>query len=405
MPTLDCIGGDSDATPAVQLAINACAEAGGGELELRKGPWRFGRAGSAYHCLVLRNGVRLRGEGRHATTLRLAPDQGESVRLIVTEAAADAGLSDVTLDGAADEQSIVPNLQRHGLFANGATRLRIERVSAQHFAGDGLCLYAGANGTIVRDVLSTANQRNGMTINGGLTGAAVVDSQMVGNCCQQFDGEPGTGNVVRGVTLENCVLDPAGCSSDYALAFGGPGSTERTEGWRVSKCTIKGPVMMAWVKDVVLSENDIANPTGSPGITVYRNSSGVRLLANKVALTKLDGTSESAIRVMATGVGNQPDVLISENEIETARADNFGVDLRGPIHATLVGNVLRGAGPSGVYSGIRVRPTVAVRSVVMVANRMVGFGAGITYIGGEPILYRQEYGNTLDDGATVAVTP
>lgn len=400
--------GDSDATTAVQLAMNAVSESGGGDLVLGNGSWRFGRAGSAYHCLALRDGVRLRGESRTGTVIRMAPETPESVRLIATEGASDAEIADLTMDGDADAQSLVPNLQRHGLFGDGSTRLRIRRVTTQNFAGDGLCFYIGANGTLVEDVLSTGNRRNGFTINGALTGLAFKDCQMVGNMAQQGDGEPGTGNVVRGVTLERCVLDPAGASQDYALAFGGPGSAEQTEGWRISKCRIAGAVMMAWARDVAITDCEILNSAPSPGITVYRNSCDIRITGNRIELTNAaSGVSESAIRVLATGVGNQPDeVTIIANSIRVAHASNFGVDVRGALNVMVAANSVHGCGTTAAgYSGIRIRPTVAMRSAIVSRNRMRGVTTGVSVIAGAPIAYLDTTGNTLDNGTAVGLTP
>lgn len=387
-----------DDSPAIQDAVDTCAAAGGGEVGVPTGVFTLARhEGWDYYGVSLADGVHLRGYSRAGSVLEMLPGTAPSVRLLSTNGAVDAAITDLTLDGRKDDQSVSPH--RHAIFADTSSRLRLERLNIYKFTGDGIYLYYGANDTVIRDVDVHDNDRNGLTLGSTLHGVAVVDSAFKNNYAQQIDSEPTTGYTVNDVSIRGCHL--AGGNS-YALTISGTGTTSRGHTWDVSGNRIDGSVFVVWADRVSISGNIVRNPlSGNPGIEVYRGSSAI-VVANNVVESPVVG-----VRVLATSVGQQPDdVVVSGNTVKITATAGFGIELRGPLRATVTGNSLVGPGSSSAgYSGIRLRSTVAVRSAVIADNTLRGFSVGILVVVNETIGYQSISGNVLDNGTTVGATP
>lgn len=397
------VAGDGlDDAPAFQAAIDACAAIGGGDVTVPAGLYTMARYGGwAYFTVGLADGVTLRGS-RAGSVLQLAPNSAASVRMFYTDGAVDAAITDLTLDG--NKAAQAANEHRHGVMANGSTRLRLERLNVRNFTGDGVYLFHDANDTTVRDLDIRDNDRNGLTMAGALHGVLIADSRIENNAAQQLDTEPGTPHVVSDVTVRGCTL---GGGNSFAVVIGGNGSATHGHGWTVQGNHINGAVYVVWASRVTLTGNVIRNPSVQPAIDVYRSTSQILISDNVVdeLWTGSDGTY--GIRAISTGVGNQPDdVVISGNSIRVANPVSFGIDLRGILRATVTGNTLIGAGAStSTYGAIRVRATTAVRSAVITNNTMRNFSYGVLVVSPELISYLYTAGNVLDTGTVVGATP
>ena len=387
---------------AIQDALDACASAGGGVVSVPPGVFLLGQQSWHPYAVVLAGGVELRGESRTGSVLRLDV-VATTIRMFYTGGATEAALTELTLDGQKAAQT--PNEQVHGVFADGSSRLRLERLDVHGFTGDGLYLYTGANDTLIHDVAVTANDRNGVTMGGALHGVTITDSLVWGNAAQQIDSEPGVPNIVSDVSVRGCYLGSAP-STDYVLTISGNGSATRGHDWEVIGNRLDGGIHVVWAERVAIVGNVIRNPNATPAVSIYRSSTGVVVASNVIEALFPTATSEAAVRIAATGVGNQPeDVVVIGNQVRIDYPSNFGIDVRGALRATVVGNTLRGAGSAAGYSGIRTRSTVAMRSVVISSNTLRNFGAGVTFVTDQPIAYSSVNNNVLDNGTTVGPTP
>jgi hypothetical protein len=395
--------GKADDREALQTAIRASA-AQHRELYLPPGTYEVSGAPAGHACLEIPGGVHLRGAGAGKTVLQQAAGAGPSLRLLRLSGDGIL-LEDLTLDGNSAAQT--RNEQRHGLFATHTDHLVVRRVTAQHFTGDGFYLHDGANDSLLVDVVATANDRNGITLGGTVDRTVLLDSKFIANRAQQVDSEPGGTSVVSHTTVNRCEIDVAGASNDYALTVSGT-SRARGNGWTILGNTIRGGIFVVWAEHVVIAGNTVEDPTTKPGITVYRTSSDVAIVGNRIELTQTRARSLAGVLVQGTGTGSAPDrVLVLGNDISVRYEHSFGIRAEGALGVTVIGNRLHGAGRAAPgYAGIYLRATNQAedfRSAVVNGNTVQSFGAhGISLAGNGAarLLSVEIRDNTFDDDSS-----
>lgn len=364
---------DIDDRAAIQRAIDHAA-ATGDEVYFPPGTYLTSRAGSAYYCLRVPAGVKLRGAGQLSTTIQqTVVDPG--VRLLWVTGA-DVAIEDLALDGNRDAQ-LVASEWRHGIFAYATTRLVIRRVTAEHFTGDGIYLYTGATDTIIDVVEASGNARNGLTFGAQVTGVDVRTSVFRANAVQQIDSEPGGVAVVSGVSITGSVLDGTG-SNDYALTVSGTSPLYQAHNWRITDNRIDGAVFVVGARDVTLVGNYINNHTTKPSVEISRSSTRVRLSGNDVRATQMTTASVPVVFVVGTAGSGPSDILIAGNRLSLAYERSFGVRAEGAVSVTIAGNEFIGPGPAAPpYSGVYLRATHPDRPferAVVADNVIRGFG-------------------------------
>lgn len=365
---------ESDDRPALQAAIDLAAKKGI-DLELEARTYTVSQVPGAYWCLDIPGHVRIHGAGEGETVLRVGAHVGPSVRLLHVTGD-DVLIEDVTLDGNKREQTV--DAQRHGIFAENTRRLVVRKVAAENFSGDGFYLYNGTSETMFTDVVSTANGRNGITFGANVDGTTLKHSRFLGNQAQQVDSEPGGLGVVSNTTIADCLLDGAGASDDYVLTVSG---TDMAAGhdWKIVGNTINGATFVVWASHVAFEGNIVSNSTTKAAVTIYRSSSDVRIVGNRINQTQSTTTSDAGILVLGTGTGQAPaGVLVAQNDIEVTYEKSFGIRVEGALDVTILDNRLHGSGRSAAYyAGIYLRATndqEPFRSAVVRGNSVKSFG-------------------------------
>ena len=378
-----------DATPA------------GGRCTLPAGVFGVGRAGSFYYGLRIPAEVSVEGSGA-GTELVQVDGVAASVRLIQMDGAG-ATLSRITLDGNATAQTA--DEHRAGVFL-AAAGCTLHHVVARNFTGDGLYLYVGCDEATLIDCVCSGNRRNGLTIAGG-TGVRVYGGIYTDNTAQQIDSEPGPPNVVADVTIADATI---GCApGQYALTISGSGSASRSRDWRVTGCTIGGPVHVVWCDDVLLAGNTIENASDKAGVDVYRTCAGVTITRNAIACVRTDVENQAGVQVVGTGTGQAPsDVLIADNVITLAGAQTFGIRAQGCLDVAAVGNTIVGSGLAATTgAGVYLRATntaVPFALGTVVGNTISGFGNKGLSVGGNgaaQLTMLRAVGNTIGDATSV----
>src|SRR5690349_2369003 len=87
---------NGDARAAIQAEIDSCAASSCGEVHLEAGSYTLSRAGTAYYCLRIPAGIRLRGDGIGATVLQEAAGMAGGVRIFEVDGA-DVSIDSMTL--------------------------------------------------------------------------------------------------------------------------------------------------------------------------------------------------------------------------------------------------------------------------------------------------------------------
>lgn len=338
-------------TTELQALVDAAVASGDKHIYLPPRTWVLDRGGRADGgpCVTFppaAAGLTLVGAGQGATVLRMADDSPPSTRTLYAQAPG-LTLAGLTLDGGvqADQDE-----HRAGLFAT-APGLRLIDVEARGHTGDGVYLFTGADDALLSGCSATGNHRNGVTIGGALTGATLLACRLTSNGAQQFDTEPGAGQVVSRLRLVRCVLDALGASDDYVLTLGGSSLAGAGVDVLVDGCTLNGPVNVVWGAGVVLAGCRGVNSTAKPCVTMSRTGS-LRVSGCDLTATR----ARYGILVQGTGEGSTPDAVIEDTCVTCLAPGATG------LYASCVRTfaarrcVLVGAGaPSPGSAGINVR--------------------------------------------------
>lgn len=160
--------GIADDTHAIQLAINAAAKAGGGEVYISKGTFVISGANADGACLTLKSNVTLTGGGQGVTTLKLKNGSEANidalVRTSITHNTENAALTNLTLDGnQAHTQGTVNGFETGA--EQGSTvqvnAVTVNAVTFTHLSGNGLLASAQTTQLTVRDNLAIDNRGDG----------------------------------------------------------------------------------------------------------------------------------------------------------------------------------------------------------------------------------------------------
>lgn len=378
-----------DATPA------------GGRCTLPAGTFGVGQAPTGYYGLHISTAITVEGDAA-GTVLMQTDGIAASVRLVQIDGSG-ATLARITLDGNAAAQTA--DEHRAGAFVTAAG-VTIQDVTAQHFTGDGLYAYVGADSLSVIDCTCVDNHRNGLTLSAG-AGSCVYRGTFDRNGAQQIDSEPGAPWTVDGVTIADATI---GCApGQFAVTISGSGSASRSRGWRVTGCTIGGPVHVVWCDNVLIASNAIANSSDKAGVDVYRTCAGVTITRNTIACSRTDVANQAGVLVWGTGTGQAPsDVLIADNTITLAGAQAFGIRAQGCLSVAAVGNTIAGSGLAATTgAGVYLRATntaVPVDLATVVGNTIVGFGnkgLSVAGNGAAQLTMLRAVGNAIGDATSI----
>ena len=161
--------GFTDDSHAIQLAINAAAKAGGGEVYLPAGTYSVTGPNADGGCLTLKNGVTLSGAGAGVTTLKLADGAGAVDGIVRTSAQHNtvaAKVADLTIDGNQGATHGTVN----GLVSGSASNpnahsvgLEVSGVELANCSGSGLVADTLTDDLRVTDSVAHDNGDDGFT--------------------------------------------------------------------------------------------------------------------------------------------------------------------------------------------------------------------------------------------------
>lgn len=297
-------------TTELQALVDAAAASGDKHIYLPPRTWVLDRGGRADGgpCVTVppsAAGMTILGAGCGETVLRMADDSPPATRTLYV-AAPGVTIGDLTLDGGtqADQDE-----HRAGLFAT-APGLRLLDVEAKGHTGDGVYLFSGADDVVLNGCTASGNHRNGVTVGAGLVGVTLLGCRLLGNGAQQFDTEPGAGQVVSRLRLVRCVLDALGASDDYVLTLGGSSPTGAGLDVLVDGCGLNGPVNVVWGAGVELRGCSGTNATAKPSLTMSRTGN-LRVSGCDLTATR----ARFGVLVQGTGEGSTPDAVVEDTRV------------------------------------------------------------------------------------------
>jgi pectate lyase-like protein len=404
-------GAVGDGVTDDQAAINAALHSGATRIYLPAGTYLAVQVGP------FPDGSELYGDGDTTAVLQ-SPGAGPSVRLlqigpVMSNPPATPGvwIHDLVLDGNRAAQT--PDEHRSGVFASNAPGIRVERVTARNFTGDGLYFYNGTTPTVAT-VTCTGNGRNGLTVGGGVPTGSFTGSTFVSNAVQQFDSEGGPD---QALTITGNTFDGGGVSSDYALTITGGGATAHSSGWTIAGNTIHGSVAFRWADSMLFTSNTITQSGTKPPIDIERGNRDLTIRGNTITGTRAaapSGVNLPLIYVSGAGPGDVPSgVVIEDNTLlETGPQPRaVGVWAQGADSIAVRRNIIAGPGVAGGFPGVYLRATLATPDFVaatIIDNTIRNWGLGVSVDGNAAAIARLDVltveNNTCDDttGAMVA---
>ena len=139
--------GRSDDRPAIQRAIDAVANSGGGTVLFPAGTYLVSRIENSPVAIALKSGVVLQGHGP-ASVLKLQAGSGGHLVNVTSER--NCGIRNMVLDGNRHRQSSTGHVFRSG----GVASLRLENLIIRNGQHYGVGLQAGTNrNVVIRNVL------------------------------------------------------------------------------------------------------------------------------------------------------------------------------------------------------------------------------------------------------------
>ncbi|MCC5952561.1 MAG: right-handed parallel beta-helix repeat-containing protein [Acidimicrobiia bacterium] len=268
--------GRTDDAPAFREAIAAVQDAGGGVVVVPAGVHNLAPEGDRPWALRIPSHVSLRGVGATASVLRLAPDVGNTVRLLSTQGldSAHFSVSHLTLDGNRVLNRNAPVVeQRHGVFLWGVTDVVVEHCVIRRFTGDAVYVGTASTDVVVRHCELRDTDRNGVTLagDGEIRHVTIAHNRFEGVAVQDIDSEPNDGALqVADVVVVGNVID-SNPTSRYAITTAGADRDVRNHGWRIVANEIRnGGVSLLWVDDATVSGNhiDLTGSTRSDSVGV-----------------------------------------------------------------------------------------------------------------------------------------
>ena len=333
-------GDVTDDTSAIENALAACAEAGGGTVFVPAGTFILSRRGAESPILELPPNTTLRGEGT-ASTLKFAPEvnRGNFWRMIgapVKGGTKNVVIRDLHLDGANTHPRYVkgetPEHNAGLWFYNKdhvIENVTVLNVFAENFSGDCMAFSYNCRGITVRDCTLRNFIRQGIQM-GGSPGSR--DYLVTGCRDLEHSVQPGgsTIHVEHARGLKNVIIENNQCRK--SILAGG------VDGMIIRGNTITGKLVGNGNSNLLITDN-IVQANGKTGAVVqFGYTKGLTVRGNTIL-----GTDNNSVGLYVWGnsrYNDQPgeDVIISGNRITAAE---HAVSLNGAKNVRISGNLLK----------------------------------------------------------------
>lgn len=330
---------NTDDTTAIETALTACADAGGGTVLVPAGTFLLSRRGAESPILEVPPDTTLRGEG-NASTLKFATEVNDGNFWRMIGAPVDTGtrnvvIRDLHLDGSSTHTEYVkgetPEHNSGLWFYNKdhvIENVTVLNVFAENFSGDCMAFSYNCRGITVRDCTLRNFIRQGIQL-GGSPGSR--DYLITGCRDLEHTVRPGgsTIHIEHARGLQNVIIENNQCRQ--SILAGG------VDGMIIRGNSITGKLVGNGNSRLLISDN-IIRPAGSPGAAVQLGyTRGLTFCGNMIS-----GTKDTPVGLYVWGnsrYNDQPgeDVLITGNQIT---AVDHAISLNGTRNVRISSNLL-----------------------------------------------------------------
>jgi hypothetical protein len=360
--------GDTDDSAAIRSAL-----ARGGAVDVPEGTFLVSKDPAGAYAIDVPGGARISGVG----TIRLADGQAQSVR-VLRLAEDDVSIDGVTLDGNTAGQSVVENLQRHGIFS-AAKQVRLTDVRITGCAGDGIQFTAGTSDVRLASVRIDDCDRNAITFYADTEGE-VVENVSVSGChlecrVQPLDCEPVAG-IIRDIRVVGTYAMSTGGS--YSVTVSGSSGSSPLTGYVLSGNTLVGSVSVVNAERCIISDNLIDGRSGRfPGVDASYHSRDI-VVANNTIYSSSSG-DDPGIYLAYSGETWPAGWRVVGNLI-VSHGDAPGIRALGVESVIVSANTIRvgdDAPPGRGTAGVSAYATRDMESVQITGNAIEGYAVGV----------------------------
>jgi len=334
----------TDDSSAIEDALAACGEAGGGTVFVPAGTFLLSRRNNESPILEVPSNTTLRGEGS-ASILKFFPDvnQGNFWRMIgapVNRGTQNVVIRDLHLDGSNSfPKYIKGETPEHnsGLWFYNKEHLiqnvTVQNVLAENFSGDCMAFSYNCQGITVRDCTLRNFIRQGIQM-GGSENAR--DYLVTGCRDLEHSVQPGgsTIHVEHARGLKNVIIENNQCRK--SILAGG------VDGIIIRGNTVTGRIVGNGNTNMIVRDNIVNAVAGSSAIMQFGYAKGLIIRSNIVR-----GTDDNPTGLYVWGnsrYNDQPgeNVTISDNQIT---ASETAISLNGTVNVRVHGNTLQAPKP------------------------------------------------------------
>ena len=329
---------DSDDTAAIEKALAACGEAGGGTVFVPAGVFLISRHGAESPILEVPSETTIRGEG-NASTIKYteAVNEGNFWRMIgapVATGTRNVVIRDLHLDGSNQWPAYVKGETKEhnsGLWFYNKDHLienvTVMNVFAENFSGDCMAFSYNCRGITVRDCTWKNFLRQGIQMGGG-NGSR--DYLVTGCRDLEHTVKPGgsTIHVEHARGLKNVIIENNQCRK--SILAGG------VDGLIIRGNTIDGRLVGNGNTNQVIEGNVLRSNTETGSVMQLGYCRSLVIRGNIIEGDR-DGNKVGIYVWGKSRYNDQPgeDVVIADNQV---RAGETGVSLNGVKNVTVSGN-------------------------------------------------------------------
>lgn len=337
-------GDTTDDTTAIEKALTACADAGGGTVMIPAGTFMLSRRGAESPILEMPPNTTLRGQGP-ASILKFTPEvnQGNFWRMIgapVDGETRNVVIRDLHLDGSSTHTEYIkgktPEHNAGLWFYNKdhiIENITVLNVFAENFSGDCMAFSYNCRSITIRDCTLRNFIRQGIQL-GGSPGSR--DYLVTGCRDLEHTVRPGgsTIHVEHARGLQNVIIEHNQCRK--SILAGG------VDGMIIRGNTITGKLVGNGNSNLIVSDNIIRANGTSGSVVQFGYTKGLTIRGNTIL-----GIDANAVGLYVWGnsrYNDQPgeDVIISDNQITAA---DQAISLNGATNVRIHGNLLNAASP------------------------------------------------------------
>ncbi|GAA4449036.1 right-handed parallel beta-helix repeat-containing protein [Novipirellula rosea] len=337
-------GDQSDDTTAIENALTACADAGGGTVFVPAGTFILSRRDSESPILEIPPNTTLRGEGA-ASILKFAAAVNQSNFWRMIGAPVKAGtknvvIRDLHLDGSNTHPEYVkgetPEHNAGLWFYNKdhvIENVTVVNVFAENFSGDCMAFSYNCRSITVRDCTLRNFIRQGIQMGGSPSSR---DYLVTGCRDLEHSVKPGgsTIHVEHARGLKNVIIENNQCRK--SILAGG------VDGMIIRGNTVTGKIVGNGNSNLLISDNIVRAGDNSGAVVQLGYTKGLTIRGNTIL-----GTENNPTGLYVWGksrYNDQPgeDVLISGNQISAA---DHAISLNGAVNVRISGNLLNAPRP------------------------------------------------------------